>query len=66
MTLREMQELERKRIRKVNEQRQKALGFIKPRPSKECDVVTPEHIVGKSPEERAEFFRKLREEAGLL
>ena len=67
MTLKELKKLEqlqRKKDREANEDRQAAMGFVKRKP--EAGAVTPEHIIGKTPEERAEFFRKLRDEAGLL
>lgn len=62
--LRKLEELQRKQAREVNEARQAALG-LGPKPVPK-PVITPEHIIGRTPEERAEFFRKLREEAGLL
>ncbi len=66
LTLRELKKLEelnRKKAREDNAYRQRALGLsTEPKPD---PVVSPDLIIGKTPEERKAFFDKLRREAGL-
>ena len=59
MTLKEIEELERKKLAKDNRDRQRAAGNLKQ--AEMPEVKNAGLIIGLTPEQRAEYFRKLRE-----